>query len=105
MSDNTTNNPIRAQAGEDDARLAERMKAIMTQSAPKTSRSRSSNPKANPDWLKSKPKAKPAAAEPRTRSEPTRRTKKPTSSAPRPPKNSAESWQLAAEKIAQQSDN
>lgn len=103
MSDKQNDQSIRTQATEDDARLAERMKAIMTQTTSKPKKSGSNTPKTKPDWLKSGPKTKPTTEARPAASKPARRAK-PGKAVPRPPKNSAESWQLAASKIAQ-SDN
>jgi hypothetical protein len=98
MSEEQQPNPpsIRSQAGEDDARLEARMKAIMEKQTT-TPKGRSSNSGGNPDWLKNKPKAK---AAPEVTSEKPARKAKPKAPAVKPPKNSEESWRLAAEYIA-----
>ena len=101
MSEPTNDNSIRSQAGADDERLAARMKAIMDHKEARPSKSRSKTAASgNPDWMKSKPKAKQAPA---AEAAPVRRAKK-KAPVTRPPKNSEESWKLAAEQIARQQE-
>ena len=98
MSDETNDNEIRTQAGVDDARLEARMKAIMEQHAPRPVKARATPaPTGNPDWMKTKAKTKtqvtPAA------DKPVRATKR-KAPAVKPPRNSEESWKMAAEFVA-----
>lgn len=102
MTDTTPDNSIRSQAGADDARLNERMQAIMAHKEARPAKGKASASTARPDWLKSKPKGKTADEKPAAK--PARPAKRKTSTA-RPPKNSEESWKLAAEFIAGQQDN
>lgn len=100
MTEETNDPTIRSQADEDDARLAERMKSIMSPKPARATKGRSTSeaPAGNPGWMKSKPKAKPVEDK---AAKPARPAKRKTSTV-RPPKNSEESWKLAAEHIARQ---
>lgn len=97
-TDNVNDNEIRSQAGVDDARLEARMKSIMEQHAPRAPKARATPvPSGNPDWMKAKAKVK---AQPATLPERPVRAAKRKAPAVKPPKNSEESWKLAAEYVA-----
>lgn len=99
MSDEAPKTEIRTQADADDARLEARMKAILEKRTPPTTKSKT-NSGGNPDWMKARPKQKPAA-EPVRKATPAPKRK--TSTA-KPPRNSEESWKLATEAITGQQD-
>ena len=98
MTDEKSDNEIRNQADADDARLEARMKAIMEHRTPRPAKARAvAAPSGNPDWMKSKPKAKPQPAA--AADKPARATKRKTPVV-KPPRNSEESWKMAADFVA-----
>lgn len=92
---------IRSQAGEDDARLEARMKAIMEKQTP-APKKRSSDAAGKPDWLKNKPKAR-TAPEPAAEKTAAKKAR-PKAPAVKPARNSEDSWRLAAEHIARKDE-
>jgi len=98
MSDEKSDNEIRTQADVDDARLEARMKAILEHRTPRPTKARATPaPSGNPDWMKTKAKAKPQAA---AAADKPMRAPKRKAPAVKPPRNSEESWKLAAEFVA-----